>query len=180
MDHPRGHGRARKPDDDLVHGLVRHVAIDLVHGTGWRTWSRHDELDIKLHTCLVGECSLRTKATVCFHAHCHESRFYSITPAFLAATCYSYDPPLSEERRRARYIELSLVYNLQQARFWPRELATELWIMVARLLLEDCAAFTAQERLRKCDSAEEYTMDMSRTSETRPGPTSREEAISCC
>ncbi|KAG5766485.1 hypothetical protein H9Q72_005450 [Fusarium xylarioides] len=79
---------------------------------------------------------------------------------FLAATCYSYDPPLSEERRRARYIEQALVYNLQQARLWPRELATELWTMVAGLLLEDCAAFTAQEQLRECDSAEEYTIDL--------------------
>ncbi|KAF5019171.1 hypothetical protein F66182_8821 [Fusarium sp. NRRL 66182] len=147
-------------DDEVIVAMVGDDRVSCEFSFGRYTTFYDDELDIKLHTCLVGECSLRTKATVCFHARCHEARFYSITPAFLAATCYTYNPSLSEERRRARYIQKALVCNLQQARLWPRELATELWTMVAGLLLEDCAAFTAQEQLRKCDKAEEYTVDL--------------------
>lgn len=34
--------------------------------------------------------------------------------------------------------------------------------MVAGLLLEECAALTAQEQLHGCDSAEEYTLDLTK------------------
>ncbi|CVK92453.1 uncharacterized protein FMAN_07349 [Fusarium mangiferae] len=147
-------------DDELIVAAVGDDRVSCEFSFGRYTTFYDDELNIKLHMCLVGECPLRTKATVCFHARCHESRFYSITPAFLAATHYTYSLSLSEERRRARYIQQALAYNLQHAGLWPRELPTELWTMVAGLLLEDCAALTAQEQLHGCDSAEEYTLDL--------------------
>ncbi|KAG5789807.1 hypothetical protein H9Q69_011136 [Fusarium xylarioides] len=130
-----------------------------------RTTFYDDELDIKLHMCLAKECRSRTKAIVCFHSSCYEFRFYAITPAFLAATDYAFPPPLTEERRRTQYIQQSLTYSLQQAKFWPRELPTEIWAMVAGLLLQDCAALTSQEQVDRCNSdvAKDIALDLNRT-----------------
>ncbi|EXK78195.1 hypothetical protein FOQG_17119 [Fusarium oxysporum f. sp. raphani 54005] len=127
-----------------------------------RTTFYDDELDIKLHMCLADECRSRTKAIVCFHTSCHEFRFYAITPEFLAATHYAFPPPLTEEHRRTQYIRQALTYKLQQAKLWPRELPTELWAMVAGLLLQDCATLTAQEQVDGCnsDSAADITFDL--------------------
>ncbi|KAG8673851.1 hypothetical protein FPOAC2_07320 [Fusarium poae] len=129
-----------------------------------RTTFYDDELDIKLHMCLAKKCRSRTKAIVCFHSSCYEFRFRAITPAFLAATDYTFPPPLTEERRRTQYIRQSLTYSLQQAKFWPREIPLELCAMVVSLLLQDCAALTSQEQVDRCNSdvATDVTLDLNR------------------
>lgn len=113
--------------------------------------------------CLRGECLSRTKPTVCFHGRCHEFRFYSVTPAFLAATHYAFAPSAGEQRRRADYIQLALARNLQWAAVWPRELPHELWLMVAGLLVQDCAALTAQEQVHKCDNMGDSVLDLAQS-----------------
>ncbi|KAF5661805.1 hypothetical protein FHETE_8269 [Fusarium heterosporum] len=49
-----------------------------------------------------------------------------------------------------------------KATLWPRKLPTELWAMVAGLLLRDCATFTAQEQVDGCnsDNAADITLDL--------------------
>ncbi|KAF9770073.1 hypothetical protein IL306_012424 [Fusarium sp. DS 682] len=123
-----------------------------------------EELDIKLHMCLTDKCRFRTKATVCFHISCYEFRFYEITPGFLAATHYTFPPPLTEERRRTQYIRQSLINNLQQqqTKLWFRELPMELCAMVASHLVQECANLTGQEQVDGCnsDSVADITLDL--------------------
>ncbi|CAG7565724.1 unnamed protein product [Fusarium equiseti] len=147
-------------DDEPIVAAVGDDRVSCEFSFGRYTTFYDDELDIKLHMCLAVECSFRTKATVCFHACCHETRFYSVTSAFLSATRYTFPPTLNEERRRASYIQQALACKLQRAGFWPRELPAELWGMVAGLLLQDCAALTAQEQVHESDSTEHSILDL--------------------
>ncbi|KAM5352737.1 hypothetical protein ACJ41O_005459 [Fusarium nematophilum] len=110
--------------------------------------------------CLAAKCMSRTETTVCFHGRCHEFRFYSVTPTFLAATHYAFAPGVSDERRRADYIQQALSRNLQRAGCWPRELPPELWLMVARLLVEPSAVLTAQEQVHGCDATGDSVLDL--------------------
>lgn len=105
----------------------------------------------------------RTKPTVCFHGHCYETRFYSVTPAFLAATHYTFTPSVGEEQRRAEHIQRALARNLQWAVVWPQKLPRELWLMVAGLLVQDCATITAQEQVQASNTVDDSVLDLTQS-----------------
>lgn len=146
--------------DELIVAAVGDGQVSCEFSFDRHTTFYDDELDVKLHMCLADECFFRTKTTVCYHSRCHEFRFYSVTPAFLEATYYTFPPSLVEERRRTRYIQQALARKLQPATTWPRELSTELWDMVAGLLLEECAVLTAQEQMHRRNNTKDSILDL--------------------
>ncbi|KZZ89386.1 hypothetical protein AAL_07685 [Moelleriella libera RCEF 2490] len=111
-----------------------------------------EDLNINIHMCLGDNCLSRIKATVCFHSRCYKVRSYTVTPAFLDATQYAFIAPPHEEQRRADYIRRALAQNLQKAAGWPSTLPLELWLMIAALLVQECAVVTTEERVH-CDEA---------------------------
>ena len=78
----------------------------------------------------------------CFHPECFDSKPADAPPLsrrLFKATRYMFTPPLSEERRRWRYIRDSLTEALMETSVW-NSLPAELWDKIAGLLVRESAA----------------------------------------
>lgn len=107
-------------------------------------------------------CSQCTRTTHCFHIECHSSALrLPITSKFLAATDYTYIPPLSEQHRRFQYFQTSMAENLNLSRSLPI-LPPELWQLVAGHLVRLSAAVTSQHRVPSHATALTYEIDASK------------------
>ncbi|KAI1500052.1 hypothetical protein F5X99DRAFT_430004 [Biscogniauxia marginata] len=116
----------------------------------------------EVHMCCQNRCMFRTRSVDCFHSGCYTFRLFPVSPDFLAATEYSFQPPICEERRRRDLIQQNLVERLKQTQ-WPRNLPDELWLLTAQYLVRECAIVTVQEltiQPRVCDSVFDLSRDV--------------------
>ena len=50
--------------------------------------------------------------------------------------------------------------NLQLATDWPRELPNELWLMIAELLVQECAVLNTEELVHRSDAIGDSVLDL--------------------
>ena len=81
-----------------------------------------------------------------------------MSPKLLAATNYSFQPTILEERRRRDYMLQILAERLKA--FWAKRLPDELCRIIAGFLVRECAVITAQE-LADQNSAANSAIDLS-------------------
>ncbi|OIW27898.1 hypothetical protein CONLIGDRAFT_453683 [Coniochaeta ligniaria NRRL 30616] len=118
-------------------------------------------LHVRLHKCLSG-CHLGDYDATPFHASCFEFqyRLHPVTPNLLASTAYSFDPSSCEHERRFNLIQRRLASKLPQA--LPVRLPTEILDMIAKLLVRECAAVTAQQQALQDSIPSEFLVDLTR------------------
>lgn len=75
---------------------------------------------------------------------------------------YSFAPSPLEEQRRKTYISHALAQKLPSSGSWPRFLPPELWVMVARFLVRECAAVAAQAQAQGCGDTLTGFLNLSR------------------
>ncbi|KAK2773500.1 hypothetical protein CKAH01_13540 [Colletotrichum kahawae] len=121
------------------------------------------QLRTTFHTCFRKKCGRREEPTVCYHVDCYQLRLYSITPTFLTATEYAFTPSPDEERRRSEYIRQILACKLEQMVFGAQSLPYELWLMVARHLVRQCALHMAQSQVRTADKVGDSILDLNQS-----------------
>ena len=114
--------------------------------------------------CCRSICGYRGRPTACFHNKCHDFRLYAVSPKFLAATNYSFQPTILEQRRRRDRMLQILAQRLKAT--WTKLLPAELCRMIAGFLIRECAVITAQA-LADQNSMNNCFVDLSRDVYTR-------------
>ncbi|KAH0427535.1 hypothetical protein CcaCcLH18_09600 [Colletotrichum camelliae] len=147
--------------DLIVAAVEEGFATELKLPRSGDVWDR--QLRITFHTCFRKKCGRREEPTVCYHVDCYQLRLYSITPTFLTATEYSFTPSPDEERRRSEYIRQILACKLEQMVFGAQSLPYELWLMVARHLVRQCALHMAQSQVRAADKVGDTVLDLTQS-----------------
>ncbi|KAL8289410.1 hypothetical protein RB597_001155 [Gaeumannomyces tritici] len=107
-----------------------------------------------------GRVSNRSTPAAPFHAQCFNRRTSDASERFLAATAYWPAPSPAEERRRSSRIQRLLAARLAQLispsdGFHALHLPGEVWMMVAGLLVRQCAALDAQIRVERQPKVED-------------------------
>lgn len=97
-------------------------------------------------------CAFRARRVPCFHGQCFDFRLYPITHNLLSAFEYSTQPSSSEEQRR-----FDRTWRLLQPRL-PADvkarLPVELVVVIAKLLVRECALVTAQEQTLESNASD--------------------------
>ncbi|KAF5019920.1 hypothetical protein F66182_8060 [Fusarium sp. NRRL 66182] len=105
----------------------------------------HDSYEwINLHTCASPRCMAEGRRIPFFHNDCFCFRLYDISDALVAAGHYTFDPPAYEEYKRSRRIKRLLAPKLRDE--LQIRLPAEILMMIAGLLVRECAAITAEEQ----------------------------------
>ncbi|KAI1103613.1 hypothetical protein F4804DRAFT_352833 [Jackrogersella minutella] len=104
--------------------------------------------------CICGRetCHNRTEEIHCFHDDCYKFArrnfgTFDISPVFEAVSRFNFHPPLSGElnKQRDKRLEALIVRNIKKEP-WPKHFPNELWLMIARYLLRECAMSTALQQ----------------------------------
>ncbi|KAF5708944.1 hypothetical protein FGLOB1_6164 [Fusarium globosum] len=106
----------------------------------------HDSFEwINLHTCANPQCMAEGRRIPFFHNDCFCFRLYDISDALVAAGNYTFDPPAYEKKRRSHRIKRLLAPKLRDE--LQIRLPAETLMIIAGLLVRECAAITAEEQL---------------------------------
>ncbi len=120
----------------------------------------HDDpiLRVTFHTCGGQQCRMGDFYAPLFHDRCFAFKLSPITPSFLAYTDYHYQPSSCEDRRRSNRIRRLLMPKLRD--ILPTRLPNEVLLIIAELLVQECAVITAQEQ-RSEHAASDSIIDLS-------------------
>lgn len=155
------HGRCKCVMPRLAFASIN-VFLDIDDGrhSSYFTFHPHETYDdpvlrIKFHMCSPA-CGYGDFHVPFFHRRCFEFTLNLITPNFLAATEYNFQPPSYDSRRRHDLIRSLLLPKL------PVRLPHEILAMVAEFLVHECAVVTAQEQMLQDASPSESLVDLTR------------------
>jgi hypothetical protein len=95
-----------------------------------------------------------------FHRECYSFTSLQISDAFLAATEFSFQPSISEVRRRRNLIQTELTDALQNGP-WFKTLPREVWHMISEFLVEEYAVVKSERANEILSNSTETLLDFS-------------------